>query len=283
MEPTKKLALFDVDGTIAEHGVLPESVVKGIKHLQEIGYVTTISTGRGYVRAKEALGELFDTIVSPDALMIIEHGSKIVKRNGEIIFAEYFDEEEIDHIVDFTRANIELFRLVWFNPIDLERKVQVWCYDDRELDAEVEKRGHYADVFSASISGLKERLLAEQLSNVTLKLKDYVKVQNLKLAFTRTQTNVIFQDGNMEFIRNNINKAIAIQYLLKEYGMEPSDLLVAGNAINDAEMLNVSAQTRILVGEDQDSDTVLSYLVDQPQVVRVKSPKDLGEFLQTLK
>lgn len=103
------LALFDVDGTIAINGKIPEEVIKGIRHLRNIGYVTTISTGRGYIRAKEALGPLFDEVVSPEALMIIEHGSKIVNSSGEVIFADYFDEAEIDHIVDFTRANIDIY------------------------------------------------------------------------------------------------------------------------------------------------------------------------------
>jgi hydroxymethylpyrimidine pyrophosphatase-like HAD family hydrolase len=125
--------------------------------------------------------------------------------------------------------------------------------------------------------------LAEQLSNITLKLKDYVKVHNLKLAFTRTQTSVIFQDGNMEFIRNDVNKAVAIDYLLKEYGMQPEDLLVAGNAINDAEMLNVAAKHRVLVGDGEVSDAVFSYLINPKHVSRVKTPADLGGLLATLK
>jgi len=276
------LALFDVDGTIAEHGDIPPEVIKGIRHLKDIGYVTTISTGRGYVRAKEALGSLFDEIVAPEALMIVEHGSKIVNRDGEVIFADYFEPVEIDHIVDFTRANIDIYRLMWFNPSDLTRKVQVWCYNHNELESEIQKRGHYADVFSDSISDLRDRLLAQPISNVTLKLKDYVKVENLKLHFTRTSTNVIFVDGNMEFIRNSVDKAIAVAYLLKEYGLEESNLLLAGNAINDVEMLNVEAGKRILVGGGEMSEAVLSYLEKQDEVISLKTPADLGSYLSSL-
>jgi HAD superfamily hydrolase (TIGR01484 family) len=276
------LALFDVDGTIALNGEIPEEVINGIRHLKDIGFVTTISTGRGYVRAKEALGSLFDDIVSPEALMIVEHGSKIVNREGQVIFANYFESIEIDHIVDFTRANIDIYRLMWFNPSDLSRKVQVWCYNHNELEAEIQKRGHYADVFSCSISDLRDRLLDQPVSNVTLKLKDYVKVENLKLHFTRTSTNVIFVDGNMEFIRNSVDKAIAIAYLLTEYGLAESNLLIAGNAINDVEMLNVEASKRILVGNGEMSDAVMSYLEKRDEVIRMDSPVDLGNYLASL-
>jgi HAD superfamily hydrolase (TIGR01484 family) len=276
------LALFDVDGTISINGEIPEEVIKGIRHLKGMGYVTTISTGRGYVRAKEALGSLFDEIVAPEALMIVEHGSKIVNREGKVVFANYFEESEIDHIIDFTRANIDIYRLMWFNPSDLTRKVQVWCYNHNELESEIKKRGHYADVFSDSISDLRDRLLEQPVSNVTLKLKDYVKVDNLKLHFTRTSTNVIFVDGNMEFIRNSVDKAIAVAYLLKEYGLEESSLLLAGNAINDVEMLNVEAGKRILVGSGEMSNTVLSYLEKRDEVIRVNTPVDLGNYLSSL-
>lgn len=72
-----KLAIFDVDGTIAEHDVVPQSVLEGIKNLHDKGCKTTVSTGRGYVRLKDVLGSSFDEIISDDALMILEHGIKI--------------------------------------------------------------------------------------------------------------------------------------------------------------------------------------------------------------
>jgi hydroxymethylpyrimidine pyrophosphatase-like HAD family hydrolase len=56
MSYVPKLAIFDVDGTLAERGVVPQSVLEGIKNLHDKGCSTTVSTGRGFVRLKEALG-----------------------------------------------------------------------------------------------------------------------------------------------------------------------------------------------------------------------------------
>jgi hydroxymethylpyrimidine pyrophosphatase-like HAD family hydrolase len=86
----------------------------------------------------------------------------------------------------------------------------------------------------------------------------------------------------MEFIRSSVDKAIAVAYLLKEYGLEESSLLLAGNAINDVEMLNVEANKRILVGSGDLSDTVLSYLDKQEEVIRLNTPSDLGNYLGSL-
>src|SRR3989344_2194463 len=149
MSGISKLAIFDVDGTIAKHGIFPNSIISGLKHLQENGYTTTISTGRGYIRAKEALGKNFDSIVSSNAVIIIEHGTKIVDKTGKVVFAKYLSEEEIGHVIDFSRVNIDMIKLIWFNPPEPTERVQVWCYNPAHLKKETEKRGHYADIFSS--------------------------------------------------------------------------------------------------------------------------------------
>jgi HAD superfamily hydrolase (TIGR01484 family) len=282
MEHKPKLAIFDVDGTIAEHGSVPQSVIDGIRHLQSWGCITTVSTGRGYIRLKEMLGDHFDTIISPEALLILEHGTKITDRTGQVIFGEFFSDREIDHVVDFTRSNVSLFKLVWYNPEDASEKVQVCCLDERDLDGETQKRGHYANVFTCSIGELEELLLKQHLTNVTLKLKDYVKVENLKLAFTRTDTNVIFQDGNMEFVKSNINKGLAVDYVAKHLQINSDDILTAGNAINDIEMLDAGSGITVLVGNQQNRETILSYLSNQSEIVSVESPEELGNYLVAL-
>jgi HAD superfamily hydrolase (TIGR01484 family) len=279
MQGKTKLALFDIDGTIAVHGEIPKSVIDGIHHLHHKGYITTVSTGRGYIRLKEMLGDLYDTIISPEALIIIEHGTKIVDRYGNVIFGEFLNGRELDHIVDFIRANIQLFKLAWFNPEDVSEKMKVWCIDEKDVQEETEKRGHYADVFTCTIGQFQDMLLNHRLTNVTLRLKDYVKVENLKLAFTRTDTNVIFQDSNMEFVKNNINKGIAVEYVAKHLNISNVDLLIAGNAINDVEMLDVGAGTAILVSTGEDRETILSYLSEPDKIIKVDTPHDLGNFL----
>lgn len=42
----KKIFFFDIDGTLAIHGVIPEGNLKALKLLQDQGYFTFICTGR---------------------------------------------------------------------------------------------------------------------------------------------------------------------------------------------------------------------------------------------
>jgi hypothetical protein len=60
---------------------------------------------------------------------------------------------------------------------------------------------------------------------------------------------------------------------------EDAGLLVAGNAINDLDMLNLAAGKRILVGEGLLSDLVFARLVNSTEAIRVASPEKLGEWL----
>lgn len=276
-----KLALFDVDGTIAIKGVVPSEILDGFKYLQVHGCMTTLSTGRGLVSLKGLLGDAFEKLVSPKAPIIVEHGTKIISRDGEVIFADYFSAEEIEHMIDFIRTNVSLFRLIWFNPKD--RKVQVCCLNEADVQVETEYRGHYADVFSASLGKVHELLLEENLTNVTIKLRSHVKVENLKLGFTRTGISAIFQDGNMEFVKSNTNKGLAVLYAAKSLGVHPKEVLLAGNAINDVEMLDLDVGQAILVNGDEVRATILSYLSSPSQIICVNTPEELGTYLSSLK
>ncbi len=280
MPADRKLALFDIDGTIALHGVIPPSVITGLKHIQSLGYLTTVATGRSYVRAKEVLGENFNTIISPDSLIIIEHGTKIVDRNGSVVRADYFEPNEIEHVVAFTKANADMIKLVWFAPPDVTVPAQVWCKRPEDIEAETKKRGHYAEIFHSSFDELQRRLSVYPVSDVSARLEDYVHVENLKLHFTRSGIDVIFQDSTMEFIRNIADKAKAILFLEEHHHIAVENMLVAGNAINDVDMLNLKAGKRILVGEGESMKTVLGHLTVADEVIRVASPEALGFYLQ---
>ena len=278
----QKLAIFDIDGTIASHGSVSDSVIKGLSHLHDLGYLTTVSTGRGYLRAKALLGKDFDSIVSAESLVIVEHGTKIVDRNGVVVKADYLTETELDQVVEFISANIGIVKLVIFNSPDPTKRIQVWCSNAGDIEEETKYRHEHSDVFYSSIEDLKKRLKEEQRSNISAKLKSYITVENLKLHFSHEEIDVIFQDGMMEFIGNVADKATAIAYLESHHNTDVANILLAGNAINDVDMLNLSAHTRILVGEGEQSDKVLGFISSPGKIIRVNSPEDLGQFLQNV-
>ena len=279
---TKKLAVFDIDGTIAQKGIFDPAALKGLQHLQRLGYYTTVSTGRGYASVKYALGELFDTVIADGALILLDQGTRICSKNGETLFAERLSDDEITSITDFIRTNSGLVQFVYYNPEGADRKQQLWAEEQGIVDTEIERRRAFAEGWSGSIGELRDKLLTEGVTQVECRLKSHIVVQNLKLGLAHSPLTILFQDQNMSLMKNNVNKGLAILYAMKELGVEYEDLIVAGNAVNDIEMLDLDAGKRILVGPKDERETVLGYLSRTEAVVQVPSPTHLGLYLQKL-
>jgi HAD superfamily hydrolase (TIGR01484 family) len=282
MASIPKLAIFDIDGTIAQHQIIPDSVLIGLAHLQDLDCITTISSWRSFNRVKHLFGNKYDQIISPKALLIVEHGTKIVDRSGRTIFGEYFSEQEKEHIIDFTRANVDICLFAAFDYENGNERTQIYCFYEEDVARIRLDRGHYADVTYASMGELKAIIMDQPITNISIRLKEHVVVQNLKLALTRSATTIIFQDGWMEFIKNNINKGLAVLYLEKKLSLTHDDLLLAGNAINDVEMLNISAARGIIVGSSEQRQEILQYLHAPDTIIGVDSPGELGHYLQTI-
>lgn len=280
-----QLAVFDIDGTITQpHSTsISDTVLHGFKHLKDKGVITTICTGRPYIRMKEALGENFESIIDDEALISVEHGAKIVDKWGKVIAESEFSNNDIDKLIEFTGLNIDMVQFLAFNPADLSHKTQIWCPEPDDVQKTHEERQWYADVFSGSLIEVRDMLYGQPVSNVTLKLKSYIHVENLKLEFTGGSIKAVFQDGALEYMRSVVSKARAIRYMCKHFGIYEKHVLVAGNAINDVDMLNMEAGYRILVGPDsKERDTILGYLYGQEYMTFVNTPNDLGRYLTTL-
>ena len=281
-DPRHKLAVFDIDGTILDHAHAPQSVIAGIRHLHTLGVVTTVSTGRSFRRVKDLLGPVFDDLISSDALLVVEHGSKVVDRAGKVIAADYLKGNELDHVVAFTEANLHIIDHLRFCSPDPSADMQVWCAKPEHVADVAETlraKGYHAQVFSSSPRELRKRLGRAKPTNVSAKLKDYVKVENLKLHFTRSSIDSIFQDGILEFVRSIADKGRAIRAIEKHYGVPVKYMLIAGNAINDVDMLSLPAGSRVLVGTDEDAAAILPFIEGRELVIRVADPAELGRYL----
>jgi len=280
-----QMAVFDIDGTITtpHSSTIPDEVIRGFEHLRRNGVITTISTGRPYVRMKEALGEHFESIIDDKALISVEHGAKIVDKWGNVVVESEFSSADIDKLTEFTGLNIDMVQFLAFAPADLERKMQIWCPEPADVEATREKRGYYADVYAGSLIDVKEHLKQQPISSVFIKLKSFIHVENLKIEFTGGSIKAIFQDGALEYMKSKVSKARAISYMCKYFGIYEHNVLVAGNAMNDVDMLNMETKYRVLVGpEGKQRETILGYIYAPDLLTYVDTPEDLGRFLQTL-
>lgn len=258
-------------------------MLDGFARLHELGVVTTVCTGRPYARMRQTLGDDFNRIVSSQALIPIEHGSKIVDREGNLVVQSEFSHQDIDRLLEFTGLNIDMVKFLIYNPANTKIRSQLWVPEPSELEDIKNERGSYADVFTGTLIDVRNRLYLTPVGNVTLRLRDHIKVENLKIEFIGGSMKALFQDGYLEYMKSRTNKARAIDYICKYLGIYDRHLMVAGNAINDVDMLNMDARYRILVGTDTpERDVMLGYLHDHNSILFVDTPEDLGRFLQSL-
>lgn len=73
----KKIFFFDIDGTLAIHGVIPEGNLKALKLLQDQGHFTFICTGRAPFYAQNLFGNLVSGLITCNGRYIIYQGKKL--------------------------------------------------------------------------------------------------------------------------------------------------------------------------------------------------------------
>lgn len=73
----RKVLFFDIDGTLAIHGHIPESNKKALEALKEKGYDTFICTGRAPYYAENLFGKLVSGIISCNGRYISYRGEKL--------------------------------------------------------------------------------------------------------------------------------------------------------------------------------------------------------------
>jgi hydroxymethylpyrimidine pyrophosphatase-like HAD family hydrolase len=232
---------------------------------------------------RKVLGKRYDEIVSDDAYLVLEHGAKIVDRKGNVVFMEEFGPDELTHVHDFIRANIETIDEIWFGVPDPSRKLQYWVESPQKIEKIQAKYPNHADVFTCSLGELKERFHAQPISNIEARGRSHVQPGNMKLHFTRSNLDMNMNTaGIFGFFMNNTNKGLAVRYAINKLNIPMKNVLVAANGINDVEMLDLDVGRRVLVGPVNERDEIKGYLSSVNELVEVESPEALGSYLLTL-
>ena len=86
----RKVLFFDIDGTLAIHGHIPESNKKALEALKEKGYDTFVCTGRAPYYAENLFGKLVSGIISCNG--------RYISYRGEKLYGVPFTLEEIDSL-----------------------------------------------------------------------------------------------------------------------------------------------------------------------------------------
>lgn len=218
-----KVLFFDIDGTLAIHGKIPQSNLDALSTLQKKGYLTFICTGRAPFYAQKMFGHLVSGIISCNGRYINYQNKKL--------YGKELLPKEIDTFKEIIKeANCgALFVSDYFSyPYHL---------DDTQIDELFEEYG------KSRIKDIKDKFYTLDLFYKTLEERDEL--------VNRFKNILIINDhgshGSCDCSTLNFDKGNAIAYILDYFSLTPKDAYAFGDGYNDLSMFR-EVDHRIAMG-----------------------------------
>ena len=216
---TKKLVLFDLDGTLLtdEHKVL-DSTKEALEELEESGHIVMCATGRSYPLAKEIIEEVgFDNT-------ILNNGA-VAFYKGEQVYGNPLDRQAMERFISLNREeNIDLIFHSLTETKRYSKNVETMTHNvmtsfgafvpDYEEDYHVDK-----DIYQIVSIIEEERMVlyGEQFP---------------EFRFVR------WHDKGLDVLPYNGSKAETIKVVADQLGISREDIVAFGDGLNDIEMLD---------------------------------------------
>ncbi len=179
---------------------------------KERGNCFCVVTGRSFRSVTEQAPEMKNLC----DYFIVDSGSIIASKSGEIIKAFYFDETVVSGIVEFSKSFSEIPIAYYYSP-EYEgtntisknvTKLRLWFKDMSMLNSTAEKLREKFPVFA---------FCSEFIIHNNAELESYV--------------------GFVEIIPDTFGKGSAIRYLVDMLGVPVSDIITIGDGFNDFSMV----------------------------------------------
>lgn len=249
----KKIIFFDVDGTLVDvrpaREYIPESTVEAIRKTREKGNLCFLCTGR-------SKAEIYSHIIEVGFDGIIGAGGGFVEIGDSMLYHKKVGMEAINHVVDFfeehnfdyyIESNGGLYASKHLVP-----RLEWISYGDLENDPEARKRKEEAP--SHFIPSLKQGydLHRDDVNKICFLEKEGFPFEKIYNEF-KDEFNVIhctvpsFGDDSGELSVPGVNKAYAIETLIKHLGIPQENTYAFGDGLNDIDMLEY-CHTGIAVG-----------------------------------
>lgn len=269
-----KLGIFDIDGTIRIKEKIPREIVKGFNSLWESGVITTVATGRGYVRVREILGNFFPKIISQGAPIGVENGGRILNNKGDVNI-HYFPLTEEEIRSSLLLMNEKNIKFIVYYPENVLQKPVLWTHSNDVASEVYPRYSYFSDIVVSSKSDIERKMKKDKPCMITIKPKSLDLFRDLisqKFAGDVESGSVSLNSTEVTINRSGITKAMTVKTIAEYYQKPLEEVLVAGNDQNDYPMLSLPVGKRFIVGK------FLSGMLTVP-VTSVKNPQRLGSAL----
>jgi Cof subfamily protein (haloacid dehalogenase superfamily) len=215
-----KVLFLDIDGTIIKpDDSIEDTTIKAIGQAQEKGIEVFLATGRPLHELRELAQKLkIDSLIGYNGAYAIHQ--------GEDLFQEPMDQKSVRNFIDIAKKNHHDFVLY-------TKDQNIFSNIEAECVIEFIKKFHLHNNDSLSPSKDYEVL---GMTLINLKPSDtelYKQEDQIHLS----QVNLEGMLHCYDVIRDNVNKGIGVQYVLKHLGFKKEDAIAFGDGLNDKEML----------------------------------------------
>ncbi|NWQ42016.1 HAD family phosphatase [Bacillus sp. EB106-08-02-XG196] len=215
-----KVLFLDIDGTIImPDDTIEDTTINAIRQVQEKGIEVFLATGRPLHEIRELAKEL-------NVHSLIGYNGAFAIYQGKDLFQEPMNKESVKQFIDIAKKNQ--------HELVLYTKDQN-IFSDIETDGVKEfiEKFHLHKNDSYSPSNDYEVL---GMTLINLKTKDtalYKHEDQIHLS----QVNLEGMLHCYDVIRDQVNKGIGVQYVLKHLGLKKENAIAFGDGMNDKEML----------------------------------------------
>lgn len=218
-EKSKKLILFDIDGTLLDHNKqIPASTKTAVAEIKEAGHEVVIATGRGPSMLKEVSEAL-------DIESYVSFNGSYVVYKGEVLYSHAIDEIRLANL---SQATMDLQHpLVFMTPEGMRTNSEQCVYIDEESKGlRLKLPPHEPDYF-------RGKEIYQCLLFCSEEDEGYYKEHFSELVFNR------WHKYGSDLIPPGGSKARGIQALIDRVGVKAEDIYAFGDGLNDLEMLRL--------------------------------------------
>lgn len=221
-----KVLFLDIDGTILKPDhTYTASTKEAISQIKKQGVEVFLATGRPLHEVEDLAAELqIESFIGYNGAYAIYENETILNEPMDAsVMKEFLNiaEENGHELVCYTKERNYFTSL---SDPDVKKFIQAFnlIKNDTLTDNVIDS------ILGATVMNLKEseEALYEFQSDVHL-----------------SPVNVYGMDNNFDIIRKNINKGIAVEYILKKMGIKKNQAIAFGDGMNDKEMLGAVGES----------------------------------------
>lgn len=220
-----KILFLDIDGTILKpDDTIEDSTKTAILEMKKQNIEVVLATGRPLHEISELAEELQVT-------SFIGYNGALGIYEGETIFAEPMQPEDVRYILDVAAANGH----------------EVVCYTDAKnylTNPESQSVKVFLKQFHLRQNAVITEDAIDKILGVTIITagKNGDSFYNFTNDIHFSQVNVEGMQHCFDVIRDNVNKGIGVEFLLKKLGIKREESIAFGDGMNDREMLSSAGE-----------------------------------------